>query len=119
MDKVVFVENYIGVLRVLKQNLTNLESVKNYQIIEKNIYDKNIFLNFNEQFDIIFLDPPYKDKNVNEILKRIEEKKLLHDNGVIILHRHKNETNLIPTNFKIIEERKYGISKIIFTSYLE
>ena len=119
VNKVVFVENYISVLRVLKKNLNNLESVKNYQIIEKNIYDKNIFLDFNEQFNIIFLDPPYKDKNVNEILKRIEEKKLLHDNGVIILHRHKNETNLIPTNFKIIEERKYGISKIIFTSYLE
>ena len=77
VNKVVFVENYISVLRVLKKNLNNLESVKNYQIIEKNIYDKNIFLNFNEQFNIIFLDPPYKDKNVNEILKRIEEKKII------------------------------------------
>ena len=119
VNKVVFIENYIGVLPVLKKNLTNLESVENYQIIEKNIYDKNIFLNFDEQFNIIFLDPPYKDKNVNEILKKIKEKKLLHNNGVIILHRHKNDENLIPTNFKIIDERKYGISKIIFTSYLE
>ena len=117
VNKVVFIENYVDVLTILKKNLNSLNSIKNYQIIEKNIYDKNIFSNFNEKFNIIFLDPPYKDKNVNEILKKIEEKKLLHDEGVIILHRHKNDDNLMPANFKIIEERKYGISKIIFTTY--
>ena len=119
VKEVIFIENYIGVLPILKKNLKNLKLIKNYQIIEKNVYDENIFLNLNEKFNIIFLDPPYKDKNVLNILEKIKEKKLLDDQGIIILHRHKNEENLIPTSFKIIEERKYGISKIIFISYLK
>ena len=37
VKKVVFIENYQGVLPTLKKNLHNLKSVKNYEIIEKNI----------------------------------------------------------------------------------
>src|SRR6056300_730317 len=36
---VVFVENYNGVLPVLKKNLENLEDYNNYEIIEKDIYE--------------------------------------------------------------------------------
>ena len=43
---VVFFENYKGVLPILKRNLANLKSVTNYEILKKNIYEKNIFLNF-------------------------------------------------------------------------
>ena len=39
---------------------------------------------------------------------------LIDKNGIIIVHRHKNEQDLIPKNFKIVEEKQYGISKIFF-----
>jgi len=116
VKKVVFVENYSGVLPILKKNLSNLKSANNYEIIEKNIYDKSTFLIFKNKFDIIFLDPPYKDKNINEILSNIKNQKLLTQNGVIVLHRHKNEDNKFLQNIKIIEMKKYGISKIFFIS---
>ena len=35
--KVIFVENYHGVLHILKKNLASLKLVKNYEILEKNI----------------------------------------------------------------------------------
>ena len=35
-------------------------------------------------------------------------------NGIIIFHRKKNIIDKIPNYFKIIDERIYGISKIIF-----
>ena len=58
---VCFVENYIGILPILKNNLSNLKTVKNYSIIEKNILIDIDFLEKKEKFDIIFLDPPYKE----------------------------------------------------------
>ena len=65
---VTFVENYIGVLPILKKNLDNLKIKKKYEIIEKNLFD-NFNLNFlKEKFDIIFLDPPYKEKKLNFII---------------------------------------------------
>ena len=111
---VVFVENYYGVLPILKKNLYNLKSVKNYKIIEKNIINSNIFSNLKKKFKIIFLDPPYRDKNLENLLKNIYDEKILDKNGIIIIHRHKNEKDIMPKQFRVIEEKKYGISKIIF-----
>ena len=117
-NNVVFIENYSEVLKILKKNLSNLKMNNNCKIIEKDIYAENTILNLNIKFDIIFLDPPFRDKNLKEFLTKIEQSELLHKNGIIILHRHKNENNFFPKNYKIIEEKKYGISKILFMSYL-
>ena len=114
VEEVIFVENYSVVLPILKKNLSDLKSINNYQIIEKDIYkDSDLFL-LNKKFDIIFLDPPYKDKNLDQLFLKIKNSKIIKDKGIIILHRHRNETDNLPASFKIIEEKKYGISKIIF-----
>ena len=116
--KVIFIENYSGVLPLLKKNLLSLKSIQNYEIIEKNIYNDDIFSKLNNKFDIIFLDPPYKDKNLENLLNEIKNQKMLNKNGIIILHRHKNEADNFPLSFKFIEQKVYGISKIIFLSHL-
>ena len=118
VKKVVFIENYFGVLPLLKKNLNNLKSKKNYEIIEKNIYGGEVFSNLSDKFNIIFLDPPYKDKDIKNLLIEIKKNDILKKNGIIILHRHKKESDFIPLNFKIIEEKIYGISKIAFLSNL-
>ena len=116
--KVFFVENYFGVLPILKKNLASLKGVTNFEIIEIDINKENIKSFLKDKFDIIFMDPPYKNKNLEELLIEIQNSKLLNKNGIIILHRHKSEKGNFPPNFKIIEEKKYGISKIFFTTYL-
>jgi len=114
IKNIIFVENYKGVLSILKKNLQSLNNIQNYKIIEKDIYEENFFTLIDKKFDIIFLDPPYKDKKLEVILNRIHKEKLINKNGVIIIHRHKKEKDNFPKNFKILEEKKYGISKIIF-----
>ena len=116
--KVTFVENYKGVLPILKKNLLNLKSISNYKIIEDNIYDEKIIFKLTEKFNIIFLDPPYRDQNFIKILNKINMLNIVDNNGIIILHRHKNENDTFPINLKILEEKKYGISKILFASFL-
>ena len=111
---VVFVEFYNGVIPILKKNLLNLKSIENFEVIEKDIYNSDLFSKLDKKFDIIFLDPPYKDKNIENVLLKIKNEKILNKRGIIIVHRHKNDQDIIPKNFKIIEEKKYGISKIIF-----
>ena len=117
VNEVIFVENYLGVLPILKKNLTNLKTIDNYSIIEEDIFSENFLSNLKKSFDIIFLDPPYKMKNISELLNKIRIFKLLNNNGIIILHRHKDEEENLPINFKIVENKKYGISKIMFISH--
>ena len=115
-NEVIFIENYMGVLPILKKNLENLKSINNYKIIEKDILNDKISVILNKKFDIIFLDPPYKIKDLNDVLDKIQKSGILNNNGIIILHRHKNEEDKFGSNFKILERKKYGISKIIFLS---
>ncbi|MBD1152548.1 16S rRNA (guanine(966)-N(2))-methyltransferase RsmD [Pelagibacterales bacterium SAG-MED22] len=117
-SKVIFAENYMGVLSVLKKNLINLRCTDSYEILEKDIYKENTLLMLNELFEIIFLDPPFKDKNLEKIFETIVKGNILKKNGIIILHRHKKEKDLIPPKFKIVEQKQYGISKIDYICLL-
>ena len=109
---VTFVENYNGVLPILKKNLSNLKLDKKYEIIEQNIFTGLKLAKSN--YDIIFLDPPYKDRNISELIDKIFEINLLSKSGIIITHRNKNVKDKYSKNFRILEEKTYGISKISF-----
>ena len=113
---VAFIENYNGALLILKKNLSNLKKIKNYKIFENDAFEDFTYKQLKNKFDIIFLDPPYKEKKLDLILNHIYNQDILKDNGIIILHRHKKMNEVFPTKFKVLDERKYGISKIIFIS---
>ena len=114
---VTFIEKYEGVLPILKKNLNNLKSEIGYEIIETDILNKFQFKSLKLRYDVIFLDPPYKEQALENILNKIIENKTLKDDGIIIIHRHKKEIDTFPKNFHLIDQKKYGISKIIFGSY--
>ena len=116
-EKVIFVENYHKVLPILKKNLNDLKTINNYKILEFDI-NKNFESNkINDKFDIIFLDPPFKDQNLNKLLININKKNILKKFGIIIIHRHKKENDTLPDSLKIIDKKIYGLSKIIFSSF--
>ena len=112
-SKVTFFENYKSVIKILKKNIHYFGCEKKTNIIEKDIFNKEKFY-FDEKFEIIFLDPPYKEKKIINIIKRIYELDIIKKNGIIILHRHKREKDKFPNKFKPFIEKNYGISKIIF-----
>jgi len=115
---VTFLESYTEVLNILKKNIDNLNQQDQTKVIEKDIFSKNTLELLNEKFDIIFMDPPYKEKKLSFLLNTITALKLLKMGGIIIIHRHKKEEDDLPKEFKIILEKKYGISKIIFGNTL-
>ena len=114
---VTFVENYKKVLHILKKNISNINCLEKSKILEKDAFNQLDLNNLSNKFDIIFMDPPYKEKLLPELLKKILEANILNEEGVIIIHRHKNENDNLDKFFNIIEEKNYGISKIIFGKF--
>ena len=112
-ENVTFCENYKDVLILLKKNIANLNFEKKSNIISKDIFNIDNQDLLNKKFDVIFLDPPYKEKRLKILLQKLIDLKILKRNGIFIIHRHKNEKDEFPKNFKILKEKKYGISKII------
>ena len=114
---VTFFENYKEILPILKENLQNLNSIKNYSIIENDVLNNLNFKNFNKTFDIIFLDPPYKQNELNKLIEVFSRDRLLSNDGILIIHRHKKQIDLLPKNFRILEKKIYGVSKILFGDF--
>ena len=113
-DKVIFFENYSYTLKILEKNISELEVSNKCEIFDHDSFDifskKKIL---EKKFDVIFIDPPYQEKNINLLIENIIKKKILNKEGVIIIHRHKKDEIKITTKFKILDTRFYGISKII------
>ncbi len=99
-EKCYFIDHNSIVIKTLQQNLKQIEG----GIIIKEDYQK--FLNtISDQFDIIFLDPPYQDNLISICLKTIEEKNLLSPSGIVVCEY---ESEIFESNMTIIKEKKYG-----------
>ena len=115
--KVFFVENYPEALSILKKNINNLKVKDKTSVIEKNIYSNLSLELFNAKFDIIFLDPPFKDENLSFIIDKIFKSKILKKTGILIFHRNFKINDTLNENFNVLEKKKYGLSKIIFGNF--
>ena len=117
--EVIFIENEKNAVKILEKNIEKLKVKNKIKIFSNDIFElieKHDF--FKSKFDIIFCDPPFKDKNITKLVQLIFSKSLLNKNGIIILHRSKTTQETFPNFFEIIDERTYGISKIIFGKFL-
>ena len=116
---VCFIEKKKDAIEILEKNIEKLKVKNKIKIFFNDIFElikkQNIF---ESKFDLIFCDPPFKDMNVEKLIELIFNKDLLNKNGIIILHRNKTTKEKLPNYFKIVDERVYGISKIIFGKLL-
>ena len=112
--KVVFFENLKKTSEILRKNIINFNYEEKSKIIEVDIYKKNSFSIFKEKFGLVFLDLPFKENRVSELIDQIKNYKILEKNGLIILHRHVNANDILPSYLNILLKKKYGKSKVIF-----
>ena len=118
-NDVCFIEKEKNVIKILEKNIEKLKLKKKVNIFHNDIFvlikNQNIF---NLKFNLIFCDPPFKNRDTKKLIELIFNNNLLHQNGIIVMHRNKNSEDEFPNYFKVIEERIYGISKMIFGKIL-
>lgn len=108
-----FIDNSKEVIKILNQNISNLNIKKNSKVIlsdwKKSL---NEFADQGIKFDIIFVDPPY-DYNVYEkILEKVSTLNLLNENGLIILEHSNLKFKDTYNNLTLYKEKKYGNKSI-------
>ncbi len=69
-----------------------------------------------QQFDLIFLDPPYRIKHIElrGILETLSREKLIKQDGTIVLEHSLKVRLLGMGELKVIAERKYGDTGLTF-----
>ena len=112
---VFFIENYPPVLEILKINISNLKYGSRSKVIDIDAFKINndTFEN-NQKFQIIFCDPPYKEKKIELLIENIIKMDILEKNGIIIIHRKKDDLDTYPNKFKVIDTKTYGLSTFVF-----
>lgn len=98
-----FVDKNKIVIDVLKENTSNIDNSILIHLDYLNALNK--FKEKNIKFDIVFLDPPYKDNLINPSLIYIKENNLLNKDGIIICEYENEEFSI---DLEIIKEKKYG-----------
>ena len=111
-----FVEKSASVAKIISENLMHtklLDRSKIYICDWKYYFNKHY--NSSYQYDIIFIDPPYGKDFIVPVLKEIADKKMLKDDGMIIVERESTDT--ISGNIEgldVTREQKYGKTVLTF-----
>ncbi len=112
--EVIFFENYPNSLKILKQNIFNLKLENRSTVYNNSAYNLEDSSLENKKFDIVFLDPPFKDRDMKNLIEQIKKVKVVNVNSLLIIHRNKKSDDKISEFLNILEEKNYGLSKIFF-----
>ena len=112
--KVTFVENYKPIINILEKNILKLNVSNKCTIIKLDFENFLQNTSFFDNYDFIFLDPPFKVENITELLIQMIYKKLIKKNTLLTIHRHKKTFDNFTKHLKLVDERTYGKSKISF-----
>jgi len=114
---VTFVENYLSVVQILKKNIQDLNLGQKTKVIEKDILSNLNLAELNQKYDLVFIDPPFKEKKIKHLILNIYKSEILSSSGIIIIHRNSKRNDVFPKELNILEKKTYGISQIFFCNF--
>ena len=116
VDKCVFVDSDRLAIKVITDNILKLKIQDKSEIIQSLYID--YLSNTTEQFDLVFLDPPYSLEELDLVISIISKRKLLKKDGRIVCLYSKN-CSIKEKNNDIIEYKQKisGITKISFMKW--
>ncbi|MBL4593098.1 MAG: 16S rRNA (guanine(966)-N(2))-methyltransferase RsmD [Flavobacteriales bacterium] len=101
--KIVCIDENYNCISFIKKTARELE------FNQINAFKNDVFRylkKYDTQFDIIFADPPYQLKNIDQVPELVFEKNLLKENGILILEHDRNWDFSEHKNF--VKHRKYS-----------
>ena len=107
-EKVVFVEKQKILSDKLKGNLKRLDVYVYSHVLHANAFSVD-FDNLPYKFDILFLDPPFRENLIQRSLDFIETAKILSPKGLIYLECEKElRLDELTKSFNLLKEAKGG-----------
>jgi 16S rRNA (guanine(966)-N(2))-methyltransferase RsmD len=111
LDKMIFIDREAKAIHTIHENINVCKFVENTEVY-RNDAERALKALIKREicFDYIFLDPPYKRQQLVSLMQKIDEQRLLNENGVVVCE-HSSQIEL-PEQvgaLKQIKHEKYGI----------
>lgn len=111
---VVFVEKDRAKRTVLQQNLSFVQEQIEVHIVPVEHYLRRV----KSSFDLVFLDPPFRQRGKIEVLQLIAARQILARGGILIIHLSKESEKGFPEvlggRLRLSDRRLYGGSLLLF-----
>ena len=117
-EKAILCDKSKEAVNIIKKNIEKTHMEKMVQVFNTD-FENCLEKLKNEQFDIIYLDPPYVTNYILKSLKKILELNIAKEQSLIIVETDDSERieeEIKNLDVEIIDKRKYGRATIIFLS---
>ena len=103
---------------LIRKNASTIKLASNAEVIQGDV--RQVIARQSRQFDLIFMDPPYHNEDISDILLLLAEKKLLKPEGIVCIETA-NKISLPETipPLNLIDRRKYGSTAVSFYEHGE
>lgn len=99
-------------LNVIRENVKSLQE-KNCEIISGSIF--SVMNRLKEAYDLVYIDPPYKEEKNVELIEKLDQLSLINTNGMVVVESLAQQT--FPEQIATLSKQKekvYGITKITY-----
>ena len=106
-----FIDQDKEAVGLIRKNMTSTKLTEHAEVIQSGVL--NGIKRQTGPFDLIFVDPPYSEQNIKDILLLLAEKAILKPGGVICVETA--QSTLLPEKvppLMQIDRRKYGSTSI-------
>ena len=111
MSEVIFYENNIEVLKILKKNCLRICKNDQFKIYEEDLIHSKLEIEF-QNISVVYIDPPYAKYNLTNLLENLSKK--IKDTTLIGLETSMKDNILIPKNLNLLQKKTYGKTIIYF-----
>ncbi|MDL2248827.1 16S rRNA (guanine(966)-N(2))-methyltransferase RsmD [Tyzzerella sp. OttesenSCG-928-J15] len=116
--EIVFVESEREHVKIIEKNVEHIINAVNepcYKIINTTALNAlNMLSADGKMFDVIFMDPPYRQNLWKDVLESIHKTHLLKSGGIIIIEMAKDEEIPSCEHFEIFKSKHYGKTSVYY-----
>lgn len=104
-----FVDNGFKIVNILKENIQNFNIENKVSIINKD-YENALrtFKTMNIKFDLIFIDPPYQDTVIENIIGLLTSNNLINKGGLVVCEYRFDVLDECYGKLKLLKMKKYS-----------
>jgi len=120
-DRCVFIDNAAEALVVIRKNITQCALEERSRVIRWNIINSLDCIQCHQPpFDLVFMDPPYGEDFIVPALSHLQRSaSIVADVQIVVEHEASDCVPQVVSEFKIIDQRRYGKSLVSFLTCLQ
>lgn len=111
MSEVIFFENNIEVINILRKNCLDICKNNQFKIYEEDLISSKLEIEF-QNISVVYIDPPYAKYNLTKFLENLSNK--IKDTTLIGLETSERDDVIIPENLNLLQKKTYGKTIIYF-----